>query len=527
MNGYGSRKRTRTLSFGLLWIIAPSAACIGGGTSMEWFKNGFLDPTQVGQFAEPRRNEILSTLGILEEPGGIQFAEEPTEADLIAEYTEPVIQPGDVVSVSIFELVNIGISTDLQIQIRNSGFETMPVLGRIRIAGFTARDLELELKQVLRDAQILDDAEVRVSLLRSQEAQFSAIGFVSNPGPYAIPRPDFRLLDAVAIFGGIPSDVEKIYISRRPGMSGDLDGADNVGGLRMEDFEVSPDASRSTDIFTMSDASLGPAGPFNQSGDLTSRPTSRTSPIDELSILEGGASGEAVQPWEFDEKTGDWVLRSATQPASAPTRPASQPTTSNIWPDPEAQEPEPFTEPDDAMNLETTRIIEISVKDLMQHDPRYNVIIRPHDVITVPPIEQGEYYMAGHVARPGAYRFSGRYLTVKEAIVSAGGFDALAWPARADLSRRVNKFEEQIIQVDLDAIFAGKAPDFYLKPNDLLNVGTTPIAPFLAVLRNSFRMSYGFGFVYDRNFADKDSFGAQEQRKNRKRVEAQSRGLPF
>jgi hypothetical protein len=173
------------------------------------------------------------------------------------------------------------------------------------------------------------------------------------------------------------------------------------------------------------------------------------------------------------------------------------------------------------------RIVEISVKDLMEGDPRYNIVIRPNDLINVPPGVVGEFYMMGNIARPGAYALTGRRLTVKEAIASAGGFGALAWPARADLIRRLSISEEQIIQLDLDAIFAGEAPDFYVKPNDIVNVGTTPAAVFFAVLRNAFRFTYGMGFVYDRNFADSDTFAAREQVKSRRRQEAQAKGIPF
>ena len=55
----------------------------------------------------------------------------------------------------------------------------------------------------------------------------------------------------------------------------------------------------------------------------------------------------------------------------------------------------------------------------------------------------------------------------------------------------------------------GTQPDVVLKPNDTLNVGTNAIAPFMATIRNAFRLTYGFGFVYDRNFADIDSYGAK------------------
>ena len=55
--------------------------------------------------------------------------------------------------------------------------------------------------------------------------------------------------------------------------------------------------------------------------------------------------------------------------------------------------------------------------------------------------------------------------------------------------------------MDLERIFAGEQPDIFLKPDDQILVGTNALAPFLAAVRGAFRISYGFGFQYDRNFA--------------------------
>ena len=49
-------------------------------------------------------------------------------------------------------------------------------------------------------------------------------------------------------------------------------------------------------------------------------------------------------------------------------------------------------------------------------------------------------------------------------------------------------------------------PDFFIKPHDTINVGTHATARWRAILRNAFRATYGFGFVYDRNFADRDFY---------------------
>ena len=40
-----------------------------------------------------------------------------------------------------------------------------------------------------------------------------------------------------------------------------------------------------------------------------------------------------------------------------------------------------------------------------------------------------------------------------------------------------------------------------LKPDDQILVGTNAVAPFIAAIRGAFRATYGFGFLYDKNFA--------------------------
>jgi polysaccharide export outer membrane protein len=92
---------------------------------------------------------------------------------------------------------------------------------------------------------------------------------------------------------------------------------------------------------------------------------------------------------------------------------------------------------------------------------------------------------------------------LKMAIAAAGGLGPLAWPKKCEVVRRIAKNREEIVMVDLDKIAAGEQPDFFIKPNDLINVGTHPSSNWRYILRNSFRATYGFGFLYDRNFANR------------------------
>lgn len=504
----------------LLLAVFAATGCKPGGESARWLQNGLVDPTQVGQFLEPKRNEIRASLSILEEPTGIQDAQEPRAEDLVVEYREHVIQPGDGLNISVFELLVPGQATNQQVLVSSSGYESLPTIGRVRMAGLTISGLELELKELLREAQILPDPEVQVSLLSTRTTRFSIIGSVSRPGSYELPQPDYRLLSALADAGGVPPQLQTIYVFRRGAL--EEPGPGEMGGGAAPQSQPTRSDIMEPTPFMLSDTASGPSSspasgpavsPWASTEPESMTPVStQESKIDEIDILEGGptTSPEAII---WDPEQG-WIIKPAEDAASEPVIAEDMPN--RDAPDVLTQE---LAQP--------VRIIEVPLKDLLAGDPRYNLVIRPYDLISVPPGSVGEYYMMGNVARTGAYDITGRRLTVKEAVAAAGGFGPLAWPSRADLVRRVSQDEEQIIQLDLDAIFAGTAPDFYLKPNDILNVGTTPAAVFLAVLRNAFRFSYGFGFVYDRNFADADTFQAKEQIRQRRTQEAALRGIPL
>jgi hypothetical protein len=152
-------------------------------------------------------------------------------------------------------------------------------------------------------------------------------------------------------------------------------------------------------------------------------------------------------------------------------------------------------------------LIKIPADKLLAGDPRYNIVIKPGDSIFVPVDIIGEFYITGNVNRIGPVPLTGRPMNLKQAIAAAGGLGPLAWPKRCEIARRIGTGEEEIVMVDLDKIYSGEQPDFFIKPNDLINVGTHATSRWRAVLRNAFRATYGFGFVYDRNFADIDFIG--------------------
>jgi hypothetical protein len=156
-----------------------------------------------------------------------------------------------------------------------------------------------------------------------------------------------------------------------------------------------------------------------------------------------------------------------------------------------------------------TRVIQIPMDKLIAGDPRYDIIIRPGDRITVPRDLIGEFYVGGNVNAPNAYPLTGRPITLMQAVTIAGGLNQIAWPKKVEVRRRMGKnaaglMQQEIVLVDLAEIAKGTQPDFFIKQHDHINVGTHGTARWLAVLRNAFRATYGFGLIYDRNFADRD-----------------------
>jgi len=215
-------------------------------------------------------------------------------------------------------------------------------------------------------------------------------------------------------------------------------------------------------------------------------------------------------PQEEPEGHIEWVFKDGKWVPVQVGRPKTIEPVVRVKPD--AQLAAPPEEKAPVFGLEqvdiNTRLIKIPTDRLLAGDPRYNVVIKPGDSIFVPVDIVGEFCIMGNVNRSGYIPITGRPMTLKQAIAAAGGLGPLAWPKRCEVVRRIGRKKEEIVMVDLDKIASGEQPDFFIKPHDLINVGTHATARWRAILRNAFRATYGFGFVYDRNFADRD-FGTR------------------
>ena len=154
----------------------------------------------------------------------------------------------------------------------------------------------------------------------------------------------------------------------------------------------------------------------------------------------------------------------------------------------------------------TQRIIRVPMQRLGRGDASVNIVIRAGDVIRIPPTPPGTIYLEGQVGRPGAYGVAEK-LTLRRVIAAAGGVTAISAPEKIDLVRQTGPNQQATIRLNYRAIVEGTHPDLFMRGNDMINVGSSFWALPLAVARNGFRMTYGFGFLADRNFGN-DIFGA-------------------
>ncbi len=178
-----------------------------------------LDPTQIGRFRPtPAVNVILDSLGVAEEPAvAWEIAEEPRPEDIRPVKTDYVLQPGDVVQVTIYELLQESSAVVNNYVVTETGKLSIPEVGPIQAAGLTERQLEEEIRRILSPA-ILRNPSVTATVVRSERHTFSILGNgVPAPGRYSIPRShDFRLMDALAVAQvQMQFNVSHVYVSRR------------------------------------------------------------------------------------------------------------------------------------------------------------------------------------------------------------------------------------------------------------------------------------------------------------------------
>jgi polysaccharide biosynthesis/export protein len=521
------------------------------GKALETSKYRFLDPSKVVVPQDDAVRPIYSNSGDADDNNELPpNATPPTAADLTYSDRDYIIGPTDVLDISVLDLLENGIETVLRRQVTTSGHIDLPLLPeRLKVTGQN-KDGLTEVIKAAYAKDILRDPVVAVTLAAKRQSTYSILGAVSGPGTYQIERRDMRLLNALASARGITQEnIRYIYVIRpKPAevMNPDIDStsapatvtAPTAASRTAPEATIRPDvppvAPIKTEDNTKAFEELGKlisggaeepdTKPAKDPNGMIPAPAALPTFVETSSITAVASTSAEAGP-QADGKSEKWVYVNnkwikTVQKAAVATRPSGKgaPTvipvksvpearTATVIPRRETGRTQPRTETyedpyqwKDADKSSLARVIFIDLKRLRQGDPRLNIVIRDNDIIRVPALEVGEFYIMGEVQRPGVYTLTGRRVTIKMALAAAGNLGAMAYPENSILVRRIGRDQEQTTAINVRAICAGEEPDQFLKPNDVLEIGTHWKTSFLAVVRNAFRVSYGMGLIYDRNF---------------------------
>lgn len=490
----------------MLLFVMTSAVAMNGCEV-----DSFFNPSVTGYYeSTPSSMPILTRIDVIErESGFTPDVTKPTAEDLVPNELVYRVAPGDVVRVEIYELVSAN-QTDVSVRvIDQAGSIRLPTLGDIQAAGLTVDELQERI--IKRLTELISDPLVTVVLEDGRSFQFTIYGAVAGTGLYALTRPDFRIMDALSLAGGTASTTQKIMIIRevaideavRPGYErsdGVPDAAsDGTGENDVSDIDALIDALGG-DAASPSAMSQSDEPPVDvddlKSVSVEDRPgaTPGTDRVRSASSQE--ASGDA---FVFDEDRQEWVRISAEEVAELERSGGA------IRPNTDRESVAEIQE--QRVSPYATRIIELDYQALARGDSNLNVVIRPGDRVFIDTPEIGVVYIDGEINRPGVYQLpiAGK-LTLSRLVAAAGGLNPIAIPERVDFTRKISADREATLRVNLAAIRNRAEPDIFMRRDDHVHIGTNFFAAPLAVIRNGFRFTYGFGFLLDRNFGN-DVFG--------------------
>lgn len=485
-----------------LILIAGAAMGLGGCAETDSY---LYDPSIIGRWEKtptrvPILNRILSIEGQDEE--AVEYSD-ATSADLVPEVTEYRIGPGDRLAVTVYDLPDEGRNIDYPRFVDARGFIDLPQIGQVRVAGLTSTEAEQAVRDAMKAYITRPNAAVNVDSRRGD--RYSVIGAVQTPGQFPLPTANFKLLEALSSSGTFSEAGEFIYVIRQVPLT------DVVSGRPIPPKNPSKDGAPPDK--SSSEQLLDTINRLNQPENPPPKPAEpkKDKPASPGMFQPATSEKPKQPPVDLIPRPGD-KPKPTQAPAAAPSDSGDM-TWVNIdgkWvrvkkPASSIEAPGPIGRPGLGDPLVTQRIVRVPLAKLVAGDARYNIIIRTGDVIRVAPAPQGTVYVEGQVSRAGAYSLAER-LTLTRIISSAGGLNNLAIPERVDLTRMVGPDSQATIRLNLRAIKEGTNPDIVLKANDLVNIGTNFWALPMAVIRNGFRLSYGFGFLADRNFGN-DIFG--------------------
>ncbi len=506
--------------------------------------NGYYKPT-------PTTIPILDRIDIIEEQTVWPQVTKVGPEDLTPSDLEYRIHPGDALEVEIYGLYSQGQHYPVQRVVDQGGYFRVPEVGDVLVAGLTQQDAQDKIEKAL-SGTVLSHPSVQVNLLNQTGFRYTVYGGLARWGVFSLSNPNLRLVDVLALAGGVPQATKKIHVIRQLAVSDTMlsswdrennQSTESPSSKPKTDYPTNPTSPTTPSIEDLiNQLDTGGANENAQESVSTPEPTEKPDQdiqdlIQQLDIgdtTESGDSSPIVSPGVL--QTSDYAVidvddlvppnNNTHQPIDVddldgkPSRGGTSDAAYIYVPENDSwisvsTDPLKRTngkeKSSDKEEKNTPKVLEriivIPWDLLRQGDSSYNIVIRPDDRIYVEPPELGNLYIRGEITRPGVFSYpnTGEKITLSEFITSAGDLGPIAVPERVSLTRRIGNMQATVT-LNYAAILQRTEPDIFLKPNDHISIGTSWGATPMAIIRNGFRATYGFGFLLDRNFGN-DVFG--------------------
>lgn len=180
-----------------LVIVLLAAGCgrkqLQPNISLEEFERGAATVQTPGQ--DPQMPE-----------GSFASAQTAPAIDEIADY---VLGPGDLVSITVFEVNEL----NTEARVSSRGLITMPLLGQVHVQGLSALEAEKKIEQDLTK-DYMHEAHVTLFVKERVSQQITIVGAVKNPGAYET-KATKRILEVLSMAGGLDKSAgDTVYITR-------------------------------------------------------------------------------------------------------------------------------------------------------------------------------------------------------------------------------------------------------------------------------------------------------------------------
>lgn len=169
---------------------------------------------------------LLTVLGIvLAVPAFAQFSgpgptiSTPTTATVTTDRSilfpparDPILSPGDLISIHVFEEADY----IPEVRLASDGSALLPLIGNVEMGGLTVTQADRLIEHRLQEAGIYRNPQVTIQVVEGPNQAATVAGEIHSVIPIIGSR---RLLDVLAVAGGLPPTASHVITISRPGVA--------------------------------------------------------------------------------------------------------------------------------------------------------------------------------------------------------------------------------------------------------------------------------------------------------------------